>query len=557
MLKTSRPIRDLLIIAAVACAVFLGSSILSLSSDLHLSPDETANAFFANQLANTGSLPYFEPLNLELSDILHPRSMLSVSGRILPGSFLGLPVIYGSLISIFGQGLLPWLTPIIAFLAVLAWYGVVRRIFSENIALISGLLLATHPAWWYYQARPLMHNVLFLSLLVFSAYFFITAPLKNLFPKSKSQFIKIIDPLFAGLFLGSALFVRSSEVIWLALGLLIIFLCYRRTVSWRAWAAASFGVVIALLPMFYFNHQAYGHVLATGYTVEPAGPEIVEPAVPELPAFANHAVNSVWEKMQSAIAPVLPFGLHPRNIIRHAGWYGLSLFWWLTIFSVLGLLNLLTRAERRRRPVKTYFWSGLAASAWLIILYGSWAFHDNPDPNSITLANSYVRYWLPIYLFGTPFAALGIIWLTERFKGERLRRLITMLFLVMAFALSLQQVYYTPGDGLVPAAATLKHSQEIKNQVLELTEPNSIIIVDYADKIFFPKRRVRVPLRSEVTYEFMPAMAAVAPLYYYGVTLPEPDLKYLNEVKLKSGLQIELIQTFDAESLYRIMGSDL
>ena len=40
---------------------------------------------------------------------------------------------------------------------------------------------------------------------------------------------------------------------------------------------------------------------------------------------------------------------------------------------------------------------------------------------------------------------------------------------------------------------------------------------------------------------------------YYGITLPETDLSYLNDEKLKGlGLHIELVKTFDAETLYRI-----
>lgn len=544
--------RNPLILAIIALFVFLSSLTLVWSSDLHLSPDENANAFFAKQLSDTGQLALVEPLNFELADILHPRSMISVGGKILPGSFLGLPVLYGSLAAIFSTNLLPYLTALIAFLAVLAWYGIIRRIFSDQIALISSLLLATHPAWWYYTSRPFMHNVLFVSLLIFSIYFFTAHPLRTFFRKSRSNFIKLIDPLLAGLFCGSALFVRGSEIFWIALGLAIIYFFYHRTISWRAWVIAALGVVIALLPMFYFNHQIYGHIFLTGYTVEQTGPNIAEPLPPEPPAFSNPQLNNIWEQFQSAMAPVFPFGLHPRNILRHANWYGLSLFWWLTIFSVLGFLSFLARPEKNQLTVKTYFWSGLAISGWLILLYGSWAFHDNPDPNTITIANSYVRYWLPIYVFSTPFAALGIIWLAERLKGTKVKQLTIILFIVMSSALSLHQVFYTPGDGLLSAATILERSQQIKREVLELTESDSIIIVDRADKIFFPERKVRVPLRNEVTYQFIPNMAEVAPLYYYGVTLPDQDLKHLNEVKLTNDYQIELIQTFDAESLYQI-----
>ena len=79
-----------------------------------------------------------------------------------------------------------------------------------------------------------------------------------------------------------------------------------------------------------------------------------------------------------------------------------------------------------------------------------------------------------------------------------------------------------------------------------------MIIVDRADKIFFP-HRVMYPLRSQQTYSLMPIAVENVPVYYYGITFPEKDIEYLNTKKLKElGLQIEHMQTFDEESLYRI-----
>ena len=106
---------------------------------------------------------------------------------------------------------------------------------------------------------------------------------------------------------------------------------------------------------------------------------------------------------------------------------------------------------------------------------------------------------------------------------------------------------------LIEAAAILDRSAEIRTRVLARTEPEAVIIVDRADKLFFPHRRVVFPLRDERTYELMPRIVLRVPLYYYGVTFPPQDIEYLNTRKLKDlGLQIEFIETFDEESLYRI-----
>jgi hypothetical protein len=48
-------------------------------------------------------------------------------------------------------------------------------------------------------------------------------------------------------------------------------------------------------------------------------------------------------------------------------------------------------------------------------------------------------------------------------------------------------------------------------------------------------------------------IVALVPLYYYGITLPQADIDYLNGDKLKAmGLQIDFVENFGEESLYKI-----
>jgi len=85
----------ILLLTLVVGIVFLGSLILVPKGDIFISPDETANAFFSMQLARTGSLFSFDAINVAFDDMIHPRSVVSMDGRLLPGSFIGLPVLYG------------------------------------------------------------------------------------------------------------------------------------------------------------------------------------------------------------------------------------------------------------------------------------------------------------------------------------------------------------------------------------------------------------------------------------------------------------------------------
>jgi hypothetical protein len=99
----------------------------------------------------------------------------------------------------------------------------------------------------------------------------------------------------------------------------------------------------------------------------------------------------------------------------------------------------------------------------------------------------------------------------------------------------------------------LQRSEQIQAAVLRYTSPESVILVDRSDKLFFPHRQVWYPLRDEATYEAMPRLVENTQLYYYGITFPSADMEYLNTDRLKRmDLRIELIETFQHESLYRI-----
>ena len=114
------------------------------------------------------------------------------------------------------------------------------------------------------------------------------------------------------------------------------------------------------------------------------------------------------------------------------------------------------------------------------------------------------------------------------------------------------------GEGLLLVKYNLDGYNNERETVIELTNENDIIIVDRSDKILFPHRNVIVPLRSETTYSALPLIIDTveqnsASLYYYGMTLPEEDIVYLQETRLEPfGLKMEEKEEINNKTLYKI-----
>lgn len=537
-----RPVpHDRWIIAAFALLAFLGCLVLIRVAGMYVSPDETANAFFAGTFADRGVLESYEPLNAAFADALHPRSVVSVGGWLVPGSFLGLPAIYGALAALLGTWSIPLVTPFVAALALFAWYGTVKRVFDREIALLSAVLLAVHPAWWYYSARSLMHNVLFAALLVFAAYFLVARP-------SRGRRLPDADLLLSGMMVGLALFVRTSEAGWIAIAGIAAAVLFRKRISWRSVALFVCSALLALAPMFFLNRATYGSPFATGYTVQAN-------AVVEVPGDEPHT-PSLHDSTTSSLSLFFPFGLSAKDTAKNVLAYGTGLTWWMTLLTAIGIpLAWPSRSiPAEARPTRrAYLLFAGVATLYLAFLYGSWTFFDNPDKTQITIGNSHMRYWLPVFVLSTPLAAFAIRWISRRAFTDLARRLAVGILVLACVALSVRVTFFSPQDGLVRAAEELEQSRDIRDRVLSLVEEDAVIVVDRADKLFFPHRRVLYPLRDEATYALMPRIVLRVPLYYYGITLPQIDVDYLNDVKLAAlGLRIDLVETFDIETLYRI-----
>ncbi len=515
------------------------------------SPDETANYYFASEFAESSKLWTLEPMNVTFGPVIHPRSITVNDGRLVPGSFIGLHLIYGTIGKLISVNYIPLLTPLVTILAAFALVRVFRKIFDERIAYLGGVLFFVHPAVWYYASRGMMHNMLFVDLLIFGAFFLIARPLSKVTIKHPlASVTPYLDVVLAAVSFGLAVVVRTSEVFWLAAVGAFLAFYFIKKISYSK--AAVFIVVsfLAVLPMFLMNQTLYDSPLASGYSILDNS-EVLSYESVGTGGDAAEQVTSVATTVSGYLAP---FGIHPRTLLRNFFNYFVEMFWWMNVLIFFGFLIFISKLRERKTSEKFGLYLSITAfvSAWLVIVYGSWVFNDNPDPTKVTIGTSYVRYWLPIFILTIPFIAHGIYRASQFFKRDWQRHTILVVIVLIISIASLRIVFFGE-DGLAAAKASVTANYQIAEQVYQYVEEDAVIIVDRADKVFFPERRVMYPLRDEATYELMPRIILRAPLYYYGISFPEEDMEYLNSRRLYDmNLQIRQVAQYGDESLYWI-----
>ncbi|MFH1326207.1 MAG: glycosyltransferase family 39 protein [Candidatus Falkowbacteria bacterium] len=526
-----------------------------------------------NDSSDSG-LIYFEPLNLIANDIVIPRSVRSENGIVKPVSFLGIILIYGWLAKIFGIWIIKYLTSLFAVLGVLCFYGIIKRVFNSNTAFISAVIMLALAPYWYYTARSMFHNVLLVDLVLISIWFLINSTRIERIKRINANFIFIF---LSGVFIGLAIITRVSELIWLAPVILLIWIFYFKQIQLDKLILFFCGIILALIPMFYYNQILYGDYLKFGYTQETMGVEneiVVEDVNNNTHGIATGFALAMTEK-------ILPFGFYPKNIVRNFYYYFVYIFWYLFWSALLGGILFLYKYKDRNKQEWLYFISFCITSVILVIFYGSWNIQDNIRLNSITIGNSYMRYWLPMYIMSIPLAVMFWQWIASilsslffffchsrpRFHEDKLQREsrnnkewipglrfatpgmtkygIITLFVITFFILNIQTTVYGQDEGLIYVKQGIEENKERAKHVDLIIENDAIIITKHLDKFFFPDRGVIAGdlLDDNKNQQYKKLIDHNVPLYYYGFIFQQKDLDFLhNEKLIELGLQIEIVE---------------
>ncbi len=467
------------------------------------SPDEAANAYFASRVTQGVPLAAPQPVAFSgIQNLVHPRSTTVVGNALIPSSFLGLPLIAGLVGRVFGASTLPYVTPLGAALGLTCFYLVLRELFGRRAAALALLLLAFTPSYWYYHARSFYHNALFFDMLL-ASWWLVLRALKS----GRTPYY-----LLGGLAWGLAVAFRSSEAFWMSAAMVVWVASAGYKVSWRKLATFVLGAFLAFTPVFITNYYIYGQPFSVGYQADLA-----------LPLGQVGPSGSLWAQL------VLPFGFHPRAIWSTVSRYLGGLTWWWAVLATLGVVSAVRWWPKFTREQRGWLLGSAVSVGWLLVLYGSWRFHDNPDPAAVTLGTSYMRYWLPV-------AALllvpGALWLERLLRQHWWRTLVPVV--VLAYALvSAQLVLGNSTEGLLQVRRNIIRFEATSQAVQQLTEPSSVIVTELTDKFFWPERSVMQATPREVA---LPTVAELLhrsmPVYSFHPTWRPQDLATVNQTQL-------------------------
>lgn len=491
------------------------------------SPDEAANFYWSERVAFGNRLASLVLENRETGNAVHLRSdNVNNTGEVVPGGFLGLPLVYGFLGKVFTPTAIKFFTSIFAVAAVWCFYGLVKKIFSSSrVAIISSILLFVNPVWWYYASRGLLPNVLFVSLLLISAWL--------VFCCSKNIYWRYV---LGGLFFGLALAARTAEIFWLATIILALAVVYRKQINGLAMILFLVFTAAPLLVVLFINKDIYGGYFVTGYS------SLAAPV--DTTAFITG--NSI---------SVLPFGFHPRTALINWWNYQVQMLWWYFIPMIVGLV-FSVRDLVRQYDVKKWFYLIIfvVLSDWLTVYYGSWAIKDNISGH-YTIGTSYLRYWLPIVVFAVPFVAYAINYLLDWLKQKWSKILVGILFFGIIVSLSAQLVL-TSEEGLISVVQNINQYQKtnLAAQQQFSSRDKVLIVSDRSDKVFWPEFKVVKFMGDFGVFERLSSVVSSNDVYYYSHNnLTAENLQYLNDNIKQLGLVLERQGTLNGgDELYKL-----
>lgn len=530
--------KQIVILSALAVIFFFIYSFLLFGNSGHhfTWPDETANYFFIKNYTANSSFSVDEPLNKIAGNLVRPRSFNVYQYNLVPGSFLGMLIIYGLIGKIAGIGLISYLTPLLAALAGLFFYKIILKVFDDKIAFISTLLFFINPSWWYYANFAMLPNIAFIALFIIGFYFLVCLD------KDKKQNNYLL--IFLGaLFIALALTIRTNEFLWVALVLGLLLMAYYQKIKWQYALIFVLTGVIIFLPTFYYNHQTYGNFLSFGYLRLENGDALVSQLPTEFKTTGSNFINFVK-------FIVLPFGFHPKIMVLNFYNYFIKLFWWLFIAALFGSWIFLKKYHDKQHAV--YFLIGFCISLYLLTYYGSWVLEDTMTVKLNKIGISYVRYFLPLYILILPLIAIFFRYFINFWKNNKIKIAVALFLIVSTVGFTMHILYFAGEDNLIKIKQNIKDYNQINQRIINLTEDKAVIISQRSDKIFFPERKVigRWSMNDFDYWEYL--LYGGIPLYYYSY---EGD-EYMNEFSellYEQGYKLQdQVEITPQESIYKI-----
>ncbi len=517
------------------------------------SPDGTANYRYISQFARNTTLAFVDDINSKISlPVVVPRSVRIVDSLYqIPTSFIGMPLLFGTLAKLFGMSAVPFYLFIFTLIGLGSLYYIVQIFFEKKTALLTVVITAFFPAVVYWQNRSLMHNMLFVDLWLIGTALCIYA---GQIISTKWQ--NYLYGVLSGLVLGMALMVRSSEVFVLVLSVIVAAFISRTTIKQTLLRSILilFVMCAMLTPVFLFNIKYYGTAVSVGYATDMGYGYIISDI------FVRGKLGEIGHLLRLFIAP---FGFDLSTIINTVSNFIINNFWYYLLLFVLGFIitvgDIIIAINRKGIRVLRNHIRSIVFFSWfvfvsliLILLYGSWNFFDN-TVQKISIGDSHTRYWLPIYIFVIPYVSYAIM------RGWNINwknKVFAICIVCGLVGAGVRDAFLDKYDGLISISKAIDFGYKKVQSILSVTEENAVISQVNQDKNYIHVRRVMPSLEQDKMSEIAKELVIQGvPVYWHYFTMGKFELWYFNEKIKPLGIYVRKINNirFDTkESLYKI-----
>jgi hypothetical protein len=127
-------------------------------------------------------------------------------------------------------------------------------------------------------------------------------------------------------------------------------------------------------------------------------------------------------------------------------------------------------------------------AAWTLVALigynGHGLYSDNINPGAVTIANSFIRYLLPV----GPLIALAAAYLFRRW--EKLAIPVTIVLVLSGVWMA----YARDAEGVLATRGELMRYEGVRQAASNIFHPTDVILSERSDKIFFPSFRAVSPL---------------------------------------------------------------
>ncbi len=517
----------------------LSSVLASTGQTIFASPDETATAVVARGLGMEFKAVEEEPLAMEVP-WLHPRSWVSQGSTIVPIGFLGWPLLLSPFARLFGVWILPWLGVGFILSAIYPVFHLLRRRFSVPLTLMGTILLFTFPTVLLYTNRSLFANAPQLALLAWWAWL-----AKRIQGKELVADWALSLCGFVGM---AAIFLRPSEGGWMIPWM--YWWVRGQKYSRFEWSRIVLGCVVFLVPLLFVSARTYGAPWRIGYLLR----DNIVASVVDVPSVPVHP--SAFS-LAASFKSLLPYGFHPSHIWWNIRSFFLEMLWpWVLgmgivwIPSLRAQATLFRRASWRQRQqllrsivTSLPFWCTIWMSIWLLSFYGSGLYADHIRPGAVTIGNSFLRYLLPLVPLWMYLMVAGL----SQWSLRAQRWLIPVLTLFFVIG-GLFIAGVRDDEGLLATRTELVRYRSIRESAVQLFPPETIILSDRSDKIFFPVFPVVSPAPVGEVRGLLTRRKDVS-LGLFARTLTQKE----RDGWRAAGVDPVPVASFDRERLYRLI----